>query len=252
MTGTSRTSRARSRISAGRQHRLDAVDQRAGGAAGDFDLFLERRIADEDLEHEAILLRFGKRIGPFLLDRILRGQHEERIGKFVPDAAHGDLPLLHGFEQRGLGFGRGAVQFVGQDDVGKEWPFEKTKLAAAGRTILFDDLGAGDVGRHQVGGELNAAERKVERPRQGADHQRFGQAGNAFQQAMAAAEERNQQLLDHGVLADDDLRQLIEDLLPGLAQFMNGRIGYAVIGQGRCASFHVWARSKRWRNRLKG
>ena len=35
----------------------------------------------EDLEHEAVLLRFGQRIGAFLLDRVLRGQHEERIAR---------------------------------------------------------------------------------------------------------------------------------------------------------------------------
>ena len=37
-----------------------------------------RRIADHQLEEESIQLRLGQRIGAFLLDRVLRGQHEER------------------------------------------------------------------------------------------------------------------------------------------------------------------------------
>ena len=60
--------------------------------------------------------------------------------------------------------------------------------------------------------------------------------GHAFQQAMAAAEERDQQLFDDVVLADDDLRKLIEDLLAGLAQLTDGGIGCAVDRSCRGAS----------------
>ena len=74
----------------------------------------------EDLEHEAVLLGFGQRIGAFLLDRVLRGQHEERVVEAVADAADGDLAFLHGFEQGGLRLGRRAVDFVGEDDVGEQ------------------------------------------------------------------------------------------------------------------------------------
>ena len=145
------------------EHRLDVVGLDGGGAAGDLELFLEVRVVHEDLEHEPVLLGFGQRIGPFLLDRVLRGQHEERVGERMADAADGDLPLLHRFQQGGLRLGRRAVDFVGQDDVGEERPFEEPALARAGRAVLFQDFGAGDVGRHQVGRELHAAEREVQR-----------------------------------------------------------------------------------------
>ena len=36
-------------------------------------------IADDQLEEEAVELRFGQRIRAFLLDRVLRGHHEERL-----------------------------------------------------------------------------------------------------------------------------------------------------------------------------
>jgi hypothetical protein len=41
----------------------------------------KRRVPDLDVEHEAVELGFGQRIGPFLLDRVLRGDREERIGQ---------------------------------------------------------------------------------------------------------------------------------------------------------------------------
>jgi hypothetical protein len=47
---------------------------------------------------------------------------------------------------------------VGQKDVRKDRPTNEAKAARAGRGILIDDFGAGDVARHQVGRELDACE----------------------------------------------------------------------------------------------
>ena len=50
-------------------------------------LFLfEVRVIDLDVEHEAVELGFGQRIGAFLLDRVLRGEDEERLGQVVASA----------------------------------------------------------------------------------------------------------------------------------------------------------------------
>ena len=86
--------------------------------------------------------------------------------------------------------------------------------------VFFQHVGAGDVRRHQVGRELDALEADVENPGQRADHQRFGQARHAFQQAMAAGENRGEQLLDHVALADDDLLQFLLHQLAMLAEFL--------------------------------
>ena len=85
-----------------RQHRLDRVGQRRRRSPHHLELLGEVRILHEHLEHEAVLLGLGQRIGAFLLDRVLRGQHEERIGQRVPHPADRDLPLLHRFQQAPL------------------------------------------------------------------------------------------------------------------------------------------------------
>ena len=54
--------------------------------------------------------------------------------------------------------------------------------------------------------------------RQRGDHQRLGQAGHAFQDAVAAAEQRDEQLLDDLVLADDDAAELALDVVEAVAQ----------------------------------
>ena len=142
----------------------------------------------------------------------------------MPDAADRHLPLLHRFEQGGLRLGRRAVDFVGQDHVRKDRPRQEPHLALAGRAVFFDDVGARDVGRHQVGRELNAAERQIQRPGQRADQQRLGQARHAFQQAMPAAEQGDQHLLDHVVLADDHAGELLLDLLERGAEPGDGAV----------------------------
>ena len=79
--------------------------------------------------------------------------------------------------------------------------------------VLLDDVGAGDVRRHQVGRELDAVELQVEHLGQRRDEQRLGQPGDADDQAVAADEERQQHQLDDVALADDPLLQLGDDLL---------------------------------------
>ena len=77
--------------------------------------------------------------------------------------------------------------------------------------LLVENLGAGDVGRHQVGRELDPLEIEVEDVGQRPDQQRLGEAGHAGDQAVAAGEQRHQHLVDDVVLSDDDLAKLGED-----------------------------------------
>ena len=65
-------------------------------------------------------MRFGQRVGAVVLDGILRGHHHERPRQRVGAVVHRDLVFIHGFQQRALGLGRGAVDFIGQHDVGKD------------------------------------------------------------------------------------------------------------------------------------
>ncbi len=122
-------------------------------------------------------------------------------------AAGGDLIFLHRLEKGGLGFGRRAVDFVGEDDVCEDGAFDEAEPSAPPVAILFQNVRAGDVGGHQVGRELDAVKFKLKDPGEGADHQRLGQAGYADQQAMPARHEGGEQQLDHVILADDDLVQ---------------------------------------------
>ena len=137
--------------------------EHAGRALQHFQLFLALRIVDHHHEHEAVELGFGQRISPFLLDGVLRGQHEERVGQVERLPAGGHLVFLHRLEQGGLGLGRGAVDFVGQQQVGENRPLQELKSPAAGIRVFLEHVGAGDVRGHQVRRELDSPEGQVHR-----------------------------------------------------------------------------------------
>ena len=201
-----------------RKDDLHLLLDQGGGVGGDRKFLVFVEIVDADIEHEAIQLGFGQRVGALQFDRILGGEDVERLFQEAGSAADTHLLLLHRLQQRGLGLGRGAIDLVGQQHVGEDRAGHEAQLAMPADPVLVDDLGAGDVRRHQVRGELYAAELEVENARDGADEQGFGQARSAGDEAVAPGEQRDHQRLDHFLLADDDLVDLGQHLFTAPAQ----------------------------------
>lgn len=82
-----------------------------------FAFVVVRRIANKDMEQEAIHLSFRQGIGAFLFDRILGGEDEEKMRQPMRLAGNSDLSFLHRFEQCGLRFGRSAIDFVSENEI---------------------------------------------------------------------------------------------------------------------------------------
>ncbi len=177
-------------------------------AVHDLALFLARRIADLHHEHEAVDLRLGQRVGALLLDRVLRRHDDERLGQRVGLVADGDLPLLHRLEERALHLGGRAVDLVGEDEVGEDGPELGGELAL----LLVVDHRPDEVGRQEVGRELDARELGVDGVAQRAHGERLGEAGDALEQDVAPRSSRpDEDPLDHVLLAHDDLADLVRE-----------------------------------------
>ena len=116
-----------------------------------------------DAQHEPVQLRLGQRVGALLLDGVLRGHHDEGRRQRVGLAVDGHRQFLHRLEQRRLGFGRRAVDFVGQDEVGENGAAVKDQVAAPAALVALENLRAGDVRGHEVGRELDAPESQPSR-----------------------------------------------------------------------------------------
>ncbi len=193
----------------------------AGGQPVDPPLLLGLRIVDEDLEQEAVELGLGQ-AGRSLPARSGSAWRARRTGRAAawrwPPAVTCRSCIAS--SRAAWVFGGRAVDLVGEDQVGEDRPGDEPQLAGAGVAVLVEDLGAGDVRGHQVGRELDAVEVQRERLRQAVDHQGLGQAGHPFEDAVAAGEDGDQELVDDLVLADDLPGDLLADLLVGRAQLL--------------------------------
>ena len=178
-----------------------------GVPAQDLQLGLARRDRQHDLEQEAVELGLGQRVGALVLDGVLRRGDQERPRQRARDPVDRHLALLHRLEQRRLGLGRRPVDLVGEQQVGEDRALAEAQLAL----LAVDDHRAGDVARHQVGGELDPPGADVEGAGEGAHEQGLGHAGHALHQHVAAAQQRHEQAGDRGVLADDGLGDLAPD-----------------------------------------
>src|SRR2546427_3573815 len=198
----------------GGRHALDRRVVRATFPASleDLDLLFPRRIADVDLQQEAIDLGFRERIGPLVLDRILRRNHEERPVQRERLALQGRLPFLHRLEKGGLGLRRGAVDLVREEDVREDGTPSKDEFAG----LAVEHVRPGDVRGQEVRRELDAAEREAEARGERFRDEGLRQPRDVFDQEVTVAEDRPEDALQDGALADDHGLDRVEEVAADL------------------------------------
>jgi hypothetical protein len=96
---------------------------------------------------------------------------------------------------------RSAIDFIGEQDICENGSLMKVELLIA----LTENRNTQNVRRQQIGRELDALERSVERKRQSFRQRRFSGAGKIFEQNMSAAGEGGQQFARGFRLALHDL-----------------------------------------------
>ena len=134
-------------------------------------------------------------------------KHVEGLRQVVALAGDGDVALLHRLQQRRLGAGAGAVDLVGHQKLGEHRAGDEAERAAAVAALL-QHLGADDVARHQIGGELDAVRLEAEDGAERHHELGLGEAGDADEQPVAAGEQRHQRPLHHRRLTEDDAADL--------------------------------------------
>jgi hypothetical protein len=98
--------------------------------------------------------------------------------------------------------------------------------------VLFDDVRPGDVGRHEVGRELDALELEVYDARERADHQCLREPRHTDEQTVPVRQYGHQELIDHPVLPDDRLPHLPENRIARACQCLDGfQISLPLVGQ---------------------
>ncbi len=207
----------------GSEHFAHGRGRLARGVKYNLPLVLRARVGQVNAKHEPVQLRFRQRVGPLLLDGVLRRQHHERAGQIVAGPRNGHPLFLHRFQQRRLRLGRRPVDFVRQQQIGKDWPPMKPEGPLARNGILLKYVRARDVRGHQVRGELDAAGVQVDRAAERSDHQRLGQARHSDEQAMPSREQGHQHLVQHLALSHHHFADLPQH---PLVRFFEPRDGF--------------------------
>ena len=179
-------------------------------------LLLRRGVAQAQPDHEPVQLGGGEAEGTLGLHRVLGSQHGEGGGEGAALPVQGDLPLLHGLQQGGLGAGNGAVELVGQQQVGEHRPVHP----AEGAALAVEDVHAHHVGGEQVRGELDPPELAAQGQGQGLDQGGLAHPRQVVQQDMPLGQDGRRHQADLGLLAHHDFRDLAHQ---GVGQALNGR-----------------------------
>ncbi|MNC85937.1 hypothetical protein D3C83_15620 [compost metagenome] len=160
-----------------------------------------------DAHEKTVELRLRERECADLVRRVLRGDHEERLGEAPRFALGRHLVLFHRFKQRALCLGRGPVDFVGEHNLAEDRA--GVELEAAGIPVIDGD--PDDVGGEEIAGELDALERESERSRQRVRERGLAHARDVLDQQVAAREQAGERHADLRFLAEDDLPGGIDD-----------------------------------------
>ena len=195
---------------------LQSGDRVVGDAAAEnFALGFVRGVTHFDAHEETVKLGFRKRIGAVMLDGILRGDDEERLGEWEGAAVDGNLRFVHGFKKSGLRAGSGAIDFVGENDVGKDGALAELELAGLG----IIDADAENIGGEKIGSKLDTLKGAVKRFGESLGESGFAGAGDVFDEQMAASEKSDEGKLDDVFLAVDSAGngalQLRDDMRSG-------------------------------------
>jgi hypothetical protein len=155
------------------------------------------------MHHEPVLASGA--VGP-LCRGVLRRDHHEG-SELVGLGVDGDLAFLHALEERGLRLGARAVDLVSEHDVREDG----TRLELEVPTLLVEDVHAGHVGRQQVGGELDPAERAVDRSSDRLGEHRLADARDILDQDVPLGHQGGERKPDLRLLALHDLLDVLLD-----------------------------------------
>ncbi len=159
-------------------------------------------VSEGTLVGKTIHLGLRKRVSPPQFNGILGGDNEEEIPKRIALPFDRDLLLGHRLEHGTLGPGRGPIDFVGEHDIRKDWSALKLKFPPAG----IEDTHSEEVGRQEVGSELNPLEiRAPHRSRDRFGEGRFSGSGNILEQDVTAGHHRRQHPSNGLLLSQHDL-----------------------------------------------
>ena len=155
---------------------IDPFEQ-AAMPGNDPPFFIPIGIGNGEFEQKTVKLGLWQWIDALAFNRILCRNHREALAERMGFPVQRDAPFLHSLQQRCLGFWRGAVDFIRQQQFGKNRP------ACQGETrrLKVEQVRAQYIARHQIRRELDSAKIQPDGARETLCEQCFSGARRPFE-----------------------------------------------------------------------
>src|SRR5262249_51476152 len=123
-----------------------------------------------------------------------------------------------------------AINLISQHDMSENGTALKLEDLSPGR-IVGKHVGARYICRHEIRRKLYARETKTQDLTEASHHERFSQPRHALQQAVTAANQRDENLLDQRFVTDDGARHLRFQIIERTTSALHSRFDF-------CHRFH--------------
>ena len=180
-------------------------------------------------EEEAIKLGFWKREGARGGSIVLSGDHQEGDGQGLGFAVNGDLVFVHRLKKSGLGARRSAIDFVGEEEVGKDGARDEIEIAV----LLPVEIVSDDVGREEVGRELQSFKTAAQGDRKGRSEGGLSDAGGAGHQGVSPGKKGSEQKVGGLLRSEDGGIELCAERLKRVVRHRKGCEGLRRNDEGR-------------------
>ena len=128
-----------------------------------------------------------------------------------------------------MGAWAGAVDLIRHQQLTEHWTLDEAEGAFAGLALL-EHLRAHDIRRHQIGGELNSLFGQAKHGTEDLGQARLGESGHADEQRVTAREDRDQDLIDDALLAENKLAYVVVNVAHTFAEGVDSVDGIAGVG----------------------
>ena len=181
------------------------------------DLALKVGIAHGGLDHKAVHLGAGQHLGTGRTHRVLGGQNHKGIGQIIGLTVHGDTSFFHSLQQGRLGLAGGAVDFIGQQQVGHNCTGFEDELLG----LLIVDGVADDIRRHRIGGELDTLGVQTQNFGKGHGCGGLADTGYVLHEDMTRCQNRHQNSFYNFVFTNDNFFDFLQNLLDFLVHVVS-------------------------------
>lgn len=193
-------------------------------------------VGKHDFHEKPIELRFWKRVGSLVFERILCCE-DDKWGRYVESCiSDGDAFFFHSFEKCGLYLWRSTIDLIGEEDICKNWSFSRDEFSFLWSVYLISR----EVWWEQIWGKWHAFCIETEDARERANGFCFPESRNSLDECMSSWKYRDNEFFYQFILPDDIFLYFIFYCVESFIYVSEGWIEHKKIANNEYADYRFF------------